>query len=250
MANLTTFMATCYSPVITTWISFTDNAPLYGFALYVLKVTSLNFTFRVVIATFASITFNIFASVIYLSALVEASGIVVLNVWTKILSKADISFSETIQIYNQLKVMTILMQEIGQDLVSVCLHHAFAVIMSTNAMYHFVLQFTSGRGMSILVTYTSLVTLFAATGIEMLAICFVAKSSSMSKEMLRNLLRNNGQDKYRRRVLRSMRPNSISFEFLDSVDSIRNGIGMDYFVRYLERVQSHTVTWLLATKHN
>lgn len=68
--------------------------------------------------------------------------------------------------------------------------------------------------------------------------------------MLRKLLSDQGIDKYRRRVLRSMLPNSISLEFIDSVDTIRNGIGMDYFLRYGERVQSYTSTWLLATKHN
>ncbi|OXA48038.1 hypothetical protein Fcan01_16991 [Folsomia candida] len=161
------FYGCCYSPAIVTWI--TDNAPLYGFALHVLNVTSLNFIFRVKPV---------------------GSGIVVLNVWTKILLKTDYPFDKTIQIYNQLKVMTILMQEIGHDLVSACLHHAYTVIISTNAMYHFVLQFTPGKKMSIMVTYSALVILFTSTGIEMLAICIVAKASSMSREILRNLLRN------------------------------------------------------------
>lgn len=247
IVNLINIMACYYSPALVIWISFSDYAPLYGFALHVLDVTSIHFALRVIIATVISITISILTSVGYLCAFFEVSGIVVLYFWSKILRNKEFSFSKTIQIYNQLKLMTILVQEIGHDLISVCLHHAYAVIISTIAMYYFVVQFTPGKQMSILVTYTSLLMLFGATGLEMLAICFVAKASFMSRATLRKLFMDHGKDKNRGKIVRSLQPNSISLEFLDSVDTIRNGIGMDYFVRYFERVQSHTINWLLAT---
>lgn len=250
LGNLLTLTINYTSPAIITLISFSENAPVYGFIIYALSVASIHFILRVVIAALISISFNIFASVTYLCALFVVSGVVVFRFWNNILLKKDVSFQKTIQIYKQLKLMTILVQEIGHNLVSMCLHHAYCVIISTMAMYHFILQFTKGNQVSVLVTLPTVLTFLLATGFEMLAICEIAKATTASKEILRKLLTNHENDKYRRRVVRSLLPNSISLEFVDSVDTIRNGIGMVYFLRYLDRVQSYTTTWLLATKHN
>ncbi|OXA48167.1 hypothetical protein Fcan01_16880 [Folsomia candida] len=218
LGNLLTLTINYTSPAIITLISFSENAPVYGFIIYALSVA--------------------------------ISGVVVFRFWNNILLKKDVSFQKTIQIYKQLKLMTILVQEIGHNLVSMCLHHAYCVIISTMAMYHFILQFTKGNQVSVLVTLPTVLTFLLATGFEMLAICEIAKATTASKEILRKLLTNHENDKYRRRVVRSLLPNSISLEFVDSVDTIRNGIGMVYFLRYADRVQSYTSTWLLATKHN
>ncbi|OXA48106.1 hypothetical protein Fcan01_16878 [Folsomia candida] len=249
LANLLTFTMNYTSPAMETLVAFSDNAPLYEFALHILHVTRIHLIARIVIATITTITFNILASVTYLCLLFVISGILFFHFWSNILLKKDVSFQKTIQIYNQLKVMTILVQELGHDLVSMCLH-AYCVIISTMAMYHFILQFTKGNQMSVLVTLPTVLTFLLATGFEMLVICQIAKATIASKEILRKLLTNHGNDKYRRRLVRSLLPNSISLEFVDSVDTIRNGIGMVYFLRYLDRVQSYTTTWLLATKHN
>lgn len=249
-ANLATFTVSYTSPAITTWVAFNDNTPVYGFILHVLNVARIHFIARIIIGSLISITFNVFVSVLYLCVLFAVTGIVVLHFWSRILLQKDFSFQKTVQIYNQLKILTKLVQEIVYDLVTPCLHHDYAVILSTVAMYDFILQFTKGNQVSAIVTLTALLGIPSTIGFERLAICFSAKASVASKEMLRILLMNHGKDKYRRRVVQSLLPNSISLEFLDSVDTIRNGVGTSYFLRYLDRVQSYTSTWLLATRHN
>lgn len=69
--------------------------------------------------------------------------------------------------------MTVLVQEIGHDLVSVCLHHAYAVIIATIVAYHLVLQFTMGKEISVIVTLKAFLMFSCVTGFEMV-ICHVA----------------------------------------------------------------------------
>ncbi|OXA47806.1 hypothetical protein Fcan01_16841 [Folsomia candida] len=249
IANLGTFTMNYIAPAFIIWASVTNNSPFNGFILHLLNVTRINFFIRVITATLFCITFNIFISITYLCILFTASGILVLHFWSNYLLIKNLSFYTTIKVYNQLKIMTIFMQEVGHDLVTVCLHHAYMVLFGTIVAYHFILQFTHGKDISVGVTLTALIMFSFTTGTEILIICIVSKASKKSKETLRKLLLNHGKNRYRRRVILSMLPNSISLEFIDSVDTIRNGIGMDYFLRYVERVQSYTSTLLLATKH-
>lgn len=85
--------------------------------------------------------------------------------------------------------------------------------------------------------------------VELVVVCFVAKACRMSKKFLRIMKDTHGTKRYRRKVLRSLLPNSINLEFLGSAKTMREGIGMDYFLRYIERVTDGTMD-LLLTKNS
>lgn len=48
-----------------------------------------------------------------------------------------------------------------------------------------------------------------------------------------------------KKILDSLLPNSINMEFIRSLDSIRNGTDMKYFLTYFERVSNAAVSVLL-----
>lgn len=82
--------------------------------------------------------------------------------------------------------------------------------------------------------------------IEMVVICFVAKACKMSKDFIRVMKHAHGRDRYRRKVLTGLLPNSINLELQSCAESMREGIGKDYFLRYVERVAEGTMDLLLA----
>lgn len=57
-----------------------------------------------------------------------------------------------------------------------------------------------------------------------------------------------GHDKLKRLTIQGLQSISINLEFLSSVETMENGVRLDYFLRYLERVGYHTVTLLLTGK--
>lgn len=48
------------------------------------------------------------------------------------------------------------------------------------------------------------------------------------------------------RFLRSLLPNSISLEFLKSVDTMKHGLEMNYFLNYLDRLTNLTTGLLVV----
>lgn len=91
IANLVTFTVNYISPPIVIWLAFSDLSPAYGFILQILNVKSIHVIIRIIIAIHISVTFNTFASVTYLCALLEVGGIVVLHFWSNILLKDNLS---------------------------------------------------------------------------------------------------------------------------------------------------------------
>jgi hypothetical protein len=61
-------------------------------------------------------------------------------------------------------------------------------------------------------------------------------STSTSKEYIQTMFVIHGGNKYRKRVLSSLLSNSIQIEAVTSVDSIKNGITLRYFLHFIARV--------------
>lgn len=160
----------------------------------------------------------------------------------------DLRFHVVIKMYNKLRIMSIIQGGLASDLISPCLHHAILVSESTVALYYFIKQFMPGGKISVMVTFTGMVMILTGFVNETFAIRFVAESSTRSKTFKRKMATFYGTSKYRRRVVGALLPNWINLEFVSSVESLKNGIGMDYFLRYVERVLYHTMSLLLAMK--
>lgn len=84
--------------------------------------------------------------------------------------------------------------------------------------------------------------------IEFFAICLIARAGAGSQLFIQRSKRLNGENKYARKVLASLLPNSINLEFNRSADTLRNGVEMNFFLNYLSSVTDNTLTLLLATK--
>lgn len=194
--------------------------------------------------------------------LTVANGIIVLYLWSAYLcmrvsignhGKTDwnvaLTFDTAIRIYKSLGIMTILQVELDKDLITPVLHHFYVVTWSTTSLYYLLLQFMPGREVSMLVSACCIGMLIGGLIVELVVVCFVAKACRMSKKFLRIMKDTHGTKRYRRKVLRSLLPNSINLEFLGSAKTMREGIGMDYFLRYIERVTDGTMD-LLLTKNS
>lgn len=159
-----------------------------------------------------------------------------------------IGFKTGIKIYQNLRILTIIESELARDLMVPCLHHFHLVIFSTIALYYFILQFFQrGKIFHIIVTL-SLAMLLLGGIVEFFAVCYTAKASILSNEFISKVLKLYGHVKIKRAMTAGLQPVSINLEVFRSVETIENGVGMSYFLRYLERIGYHTVSLLLAGK--
>lgn len=56
----------------------------------------------------------------------------------------------------------------------------------------------------------------------------------------------NEKNKYKRKVLTALLPNSVNLEMIGSVDTMRNGIQRNYYLNFVSRVTDCTIRSLLA----
>lgn len=153
-----------------------------------------------------------------------------------------------IKIYQNLRILSIIKSELARDLVLPCLHHFHMVVISTITFYYFILQFLQGGKIDFVIGAFSIIVLLLAGMIEFFAIFYTAKISSLSIEFKRMAFTFYGHDKLKRLTIQGLQSISINLEFLSSVETMENGVRLDYFLRYLERVGYHTVTLLLTGK--
>lgn len=231
-------------------IFYSEHNPFYAFLRDVTNFESV--IFKVSLWTLTAILSFIATSVAFLANAIGlfgvANGIIVLYLWSLRVNEllVDTGFDVLIKIHKNLRVMCIIQEGLARDFISPCLHHPILVGESTVALYFLLKQFMKGGKVSMLVSAVAVSVIGAGFVNETFAIRYVAEASSAGKIFKREMMKKYGMDKYKRRVLRAMLPNCINLEFISSVDTIKNGIGMDYFIRYVERVVSHTMSLLLT----
>lgn len=148
--------------------------------------------------------------------------------------------------YKNLRVMCIIQEGLARDLIAPCLHHFILVTEATAALHYFLRQFMPGGQVSYLASVVAVVLIGLGFVYETFAIRFVADAGSAGKRLKREMITRYGSTRYKRKVLGTLLPNCINLEFISSVDTIHNGIGMDYFIRYVERVVNQTLGLLLT----
>lgn len=198
------------------------------------------------------VTSIMLASTIRPVILIFLYGIVSLYLWTLFLVptsssvKFCLSFAKGVKIYRTLKVMTLVMGELASDIVVPRVHHVCAVLWTTLALYFLMTHiFLTGETSPYIVILCVAMILISAL-MEWFAIGMVAMGATLSKRFIREMGRNHGRNKYRRRVVGSLLPNFINLEFVTTVNTIREGIQRVYFANFVARVTNNTITLLLA----
>lgn len=245
-------------PVLIVWVSFSNHNPTYLFARGTYNYEQhhselISIPLNTMFALATCFVANVVTSTYEICILSVANGIVVLYLWSVHMvhvvswTRADFPFDTAIKMYKNLGVMTILQLDLDKELVTPVLHHFYIVTWSTMSLYYFLLQFVPGKGdVSLVVSACCVCMILGGLMLEMVVICFGANASKMSREFLRVMKEKNGKDKYRMKVLKGLLPNSINLEVLGSAETMRTGIGMDYFLSYVDRVTSSTVDLLLT----
>lgn len=162
--------------------------------------------------------------------------------------RCGINFDTAIKMYNDLRVMTIVQSEFFREFISPCMHHVLAVVMATGAVYSVLSDVSIENRKPIWFIVTCLLILGVAWSMEFYSICMVAKVGVASRMFLSKMRRMKGNDTYWSEVLKSMLPNAINLELFTSVDSIKNGIGMKYFLNFLDRVTDYTVALFMTNE--
>ncbi|OXA45135.1 hypothetical protein Fcan01_20065 [Folsomia candida] len=181
-----------------------------------------------------------------------------LNVWTLFLEpiegkngemrlRGGLFFQNAVKMYNTLKIMTIVESKMLREMIVPCTH-ILAVSFSSVCFVYFLKELSPHNPgeISVVVLTVSVTIISLATVIEVFAICFVAEAANGSKIWVRRMKKWHGRDKYKRKVLNSLLPNSVNMEFITSLNSLRNGIEMKYFLSYVERVSDAAITSLMT----
>lgn len=193
-------------------------------------------------------------------ALLIGSSIACLLVWMLFLTPkrnnrknvhfcGGLGFHSALKMYNMLRIMTLIEEELFRELVLPYLHHFLAVVLSTGAHISVLIEVSSRGGKSLSLILVAIAIWIVSMVTEFFSICVIAKIGVLSRTFFMRLRSEDGRDPYRKRLLDSMLPNSICLEFLRSVGTIHNGVEMKYFLNYLDRVMNCTVTILLAYVH-
>lgn len=257
------------TPLMVFTTSFSEHHPIFDFIRTISQSyfrTSIppSSPVHIIISSLTFFSCQIVMSMNSLMILVIANPLIVLYLWTKFITpflakqnlrwkniQVDLKFDKTIQIYHNLTIMTTLQSDFLGQIVPFYFHHVIFLVISILGLYHAILQcvlFANGNQISVVVILICVVMITSASLMEWFIVSFLAKASSASRKFIGKMLYNHGNDKVRRRVVKSLLPNSINLEYLGSVETIRRGIEMDYFLNYVSGVMSHTITLLLATK--
>lgn len=198
---------------------------------------------------------------ISLCVLILCYGISCLYVWTLFLVpfycrnpsfmklRGGLSFFDSVKIYRELHVMTLIVSELAREFLNPCMHYATCVVVSTLALYHVILQFMpqTVTASPFLIGMCSMA-LGICVMIEFFAICLIARAGAGSQLFLQRSKRLHGDNKYARKVFSALLPNSINLELIRSVDTLKNGVETNFFLRFFSCVTDNTLTLLLAIK--
>lgn len=236
-------------------VAFSEFNPIYEFSKITLGPTNpiILTLLRLGIGFITVLMGMSMISILAICLLVTIHGIVTLYLWTifiippNVQNPADsLPFHLSQRIYTCLRIMTLQQGEFARFCIFTCMHHAHLVTMSTCALYYFLIQFSPGHEISTIVTLLCGILILFCAGLEYFAVGVMAKASSASKEYIRGMKFVHGMNKYEKKVLRSVLPNCINLELIGSLDTIKNGIRMSYFLNFWERVTDNTMNLLLA----
>lgn len=250
-------------PLLIVFTCFTKYSPAYTLlrSIYNFEQDGGLFTATIQIGSGIAISF---AAMITLSGctlcvIITGFGLIVLYLWTLFIIPQDEEtkarkilippyFFDRILIHNSLKIMAIFHIELCRAFVISRLHHLCAVVVSSGCLYYILVSSTRGGESVFLVTATSLIIIGVMTFVELFAIYFMSNAVTTSKQFLHRVGYIYGTHKYAARVLKGLLPNSMNLEFITSLCTLVNGIEMNYFLNYVERVTDNAITLLFASK--
>lgn len=250
-------------PLLLLPLVFSFNAPFYTLlrAIYNFEPYGRLFSWMILLmsGTFTWFAGNLGISTIGLCILIVGYSISCLYVWTLFLIpfygrlrvsqlRAGISFETALRMYNSLRIMTVIQAALTRDFLNPCLHHAHAVLFSTLALFYLIVEFMRKKRPDLFLVAVCVVILGFCVFIEFYAICLIARIARGAKLFIARMTRDSGRNRYKRKVVGALLPNTVKLELLVSLDSIRNGVEMRYFLRYVSRVTENTLTLILASK--
>lgn len=215
---------------------------------------------RITIGSVSTVVANMVFSTVGVCTLFVSYSIVFLLTWTSLLVpelskgkfklRSGMNFDTAVRIYFNLKVMTKVQGEAIRGLILPCLHHINSVGVSTAGLFYLMEEIIDGNPPSPFVILGCLPILIVPVAVEWYAVYWVALSGVRSKEFIQRMRVEHGGNKYRRKMLNCLLPNTINLEFLETVETLKNGIGMQYFLNYFARVTDSTATLLLTRDRN
>lgn len=209
-----------------------------------------SYLIRILVGLETFIGLMMMTSTFTICVLLTTYGIVALYLWTLLIipknEEVQLDFHVAIKVHNRLGIMTKIHTEMAQNFIVTCLHHFITVLGSTVGMFILLTHLVKSDQVSILIIFIGIGAIVACTVTEFALISYLAKCSRASKEFILRMGRNHGGDKYRRKVIRSLLPNSTNLEVISSLDTLVNGLEMKYFLKFLDRVADSTITLLFG----
>lgn len=186
--------------------------------------------------------------------IITGYGIAVVHGWTLFLKpdrydgklRGGLCFEQGIKMYKSLSIMCKIHSELARELITTCMHHCYIVIYCSFGLWALLKQTVDKEGISIIIAVGSSTIFGMLFLFEWFVVNFITKGATGSKEFLYRVQKYNEKNKYRRKVVRAILPNSINLEVITSVDTIKDGIQRNYFINFVSRVTDVTIRLLLA----
>lgn len=250
-------------PLLILLVCLSTHSPAYTLLRSIYNFEQDGRLFAAIIQTASGLMLS-FSGLVALSGwalciIITGFGLVVLYLWTLFIHPQGDEvkagkilvgpyFSNRILIHNSLKILTLLHEELCRGFIFHCLHHSCTVALSSVALYYILVSFSKGGHSAVLVVSASIIIMGAMTLIELFAIYFISNAVTASKQFLHRMSYIYGRHKYASRVVKALLPNSMNIEFLNSLSTLVNGIEMNYFLNYLERVTNTGIALLFTGK--
>ncbi|OXA42222.1 hypothetical protein Fcan01_22780 [Folsomia candida] len=250
--NLVSFILDHVYPPVLFFVGFSSHNPLSIMVQRLIGSTGIlpSYLIRILVGLETFIGLMMMTSTFTICVLLTTYGIVALYLWTLLIipknEEVQLDFHVAIKVHNRLGIMTKIHTEMAQNFIVTCLHHFITVLGSTVGMFILLTHLVKSDQVSILIIFIGIGAIVACTVTEFALISYLAKCSRASKEFILRMGRNHGGDKYRRKVIRSLLPNSTNLEVISSLDTLVNGLEMKYFLKFLDRVADSTITLLFG----
>lgn len=248
-------------PLFSLFASFSSSNPIFSELtqiwrlIFPRKNSIVPYTGRLIVGTLSWIGSLILFAGLGMGLLITGIGILCLSGWTKFLNppnggkqlRGNMTFGKGIQIYKSLRVLCIIHSEMARDFIQTCIHHAAFVVYSSLIICFLLRHIMAKEPLSLLIIFGACTLIIAAFGAEWFVVYFISSGSSGSKQYIHRMQKYEcGTNKYRRKLVTSLLPNWINLEIIGSVDTLRNGIQLNYFLNFVSRVTDFTLRLLFA----
>lgn len=256
MLNVLSFVMDHIVSFTVPFLAFTRSSPGYALlrSIYDFETLGILVSLFILISTgiFTIFYTRMIMGVFSLIITFAVHGVALINLWTLILlqscqfSQLKFEFFKSIKIYKCLTLMKNIYVAMCRHLGSICAHHAYSVFITTTALYYLLSQFINDKAVSMFLIGGSGSAVVISVALEKAIVTYLAMVSTNSRKYLELMSNANRGNKMKRRMIKALLSNSINFEIINTVETMRNGIGLEYFLKFVTRVTDYAIDLILA----